>query len=451
MSTVYPTELLYQIRVLLRYVSVKPTETLSKLTISDAALPAATMTAGAIISSLDDIEAKLSTTPPTQPNSQELTILQLTRDALSKIVAPATGLSVAYTSMVTENSWRYSRTNWDMSARAYPHLKGRAFLHRLTRNALILLTVALTAAAVWLSTQVAIGKYLLQNIDALHVRQATLATAERQQETLVDKAANGPLNIADVIDAKNRTVALAALPLCNRWLAYTEYAKANGIAVGSVLASARVDGEAASDLQPDRLAGRTLHLWRGRRAASRFRRRPPRRQPMADRLDAAGRRRLRGPEPAVQPVPQLAAGGDLALFQPLQHRKHRAARRAEGAGARQLCAAGMLWRPRLADLRTARFLGQGDGTAMLEPRDSWLSWIRLVLGFVVGACIGLFFTSYAPTQISQPTPTDTGSALLSSLSLSASGLAFLAGFGVEGVFNMLQELSPRVFPTRATG
>ena len=82
----------------------------------------------------------------------------------------------------------------------------------------------------------------------------------------------------------------------------------------------------------------------------------------------------------------------------------------------------------------------------LDPRDNALSWLRLVLGLATGACIGLFMSSYGP--VAGPTSamaSGTASGLASSLTLSASGLAFLAEFGVEGVFRMLQALVTRVF------
>ena len=79
--------------------------------------------------------------------------------------------------------------------------------------------------------------------------------------------------------------------------------------------------------------------------------------------------------------------------------------------------------------------------SVLVPRDHLLSWIRLGLGLMIGGCIGLLVSSYAP-----PPSAGVQSSLIASLTLSASGLAFLAGFGVEGVFSMLQTLVRRVFP-----
>jgi hypothetical protein len=79
----------------------------------------------------------------------------------------------------------------------------------------------------------------------------------------------------------------------------------------------------------------------------------------------------------------------------------------------------------------------------LAVQDRVLGPIRLVLGLVVGACIGLLYTASG-------TAAQGGAAnLIGALSLSASGVAFLAGFGVEGVFDFLRELITRVFPSPA--
>ena len=85
-------------------------------------------------------------------------------------------------------------------------------------------------------------------------------------------------------------------------------------------------------------------------------------------------------------------------------------------------------------------------SSTLTPHDRVLGLVRLVLGVILGTCIGLFFSSGAPPSIgggAGKPPTD----LLAGLTLSASTIAFLAGFGVEGVFNALRELVTRVFPS----
>ena len=89
----------------------------------------------------------------------------------------------------------------------------------------------------------------------------------------------------------------------------------------------------------------------------------------------------------------------------------------------------------------------------LSPRDRALTSLRLILGVVVAACVSLLITSYAgpnpPAQIA-PSGAPSSSTLVSSLTLSASAITFLAGFGAEAVFTLLQNLVARVFVTSNT-
>jgi hypothetical protein len=57
---------------------------------------------------------------------------------------------------------------------------------------------------------------------------------------------------------------------------------------------------------------------------------------------------------------------------------------------------------------------------------------------LIGGCIGLFVTPSGAPSSAAP-------GLLGSVPLSASALCFLAGFGVDGVFQALEGLMQRVF------
>jgi hypothetical protein len=75
---------------------------------------------------------------------------------------------------------------------------------------------------------------------------------------------------------------------------------------------------------------------------------------------------------------------------------------------------------------------------LLTPRDRRAAHIRVMLGIMTGACIGLFFNSSAgPAQA-----TGLGGA---AVTLSASAVAFLAGYGVEAVFRTLDGLINHLF------
>jgi hypothetical protein len=75
---------------------------------------------------------------------------------------------------------------------------------------------------------------------------------------------------------------------------------------------------------------------------------------------------------------------------------------------------------------------------LLMPRDLRANKIRITLGIVMGACIGLFVNS----SVGAATSTGLGGA---AVTLSASGIAFLAGYGVEAVFKMFDTLINHVF------
>ena len=84
-----------------------------------------------------------------------------------------------------------------------------------------------------------------------------------------------------------------------------------------------------------------------------------------------------------------------------------------------------------------RSLSRKIRESRLSPRDLVLSFQQLALGAVVGACIGLFVVA--------PGADETGESLLGPVALSASAISFVAGFGVESVFQALEALISRIF------
>jgi hypothetical protein len=79
--------------------------------------------------------------------------------------------------------------------------------------------------------------------------------------------------------------------------------------------------------------------------------------------------------------------------------------------------------------------------SVLAPRHLRLALIQLTLGAVIGACIGL--------SVSPSGGGDGAGAvgLLKQINLTAPALCFVAGFGVEGVFQALESLISRIFNT----
>jgi hypothetical protein len=76
--------------------------------------------------------------------------------------------------------------------------------------------------------------------------------------------------------------------------------------------------------------------------------------------------------------------------------------------------------------------------SLLAPRYMILAFVQVALGAVIGGCIGLFVTPSGAPSSAQP-------GLLGAAPLSGSALCFIAGFGVDGVFETLEALVRRIF------
>jgi hypothetical protein len=84
-----------------------------------------------------------------------------------------------------------------------------------------------------------------------------------------------------------------------------------------------------------------------------------------------------------------------------------------------------------------RDVGNKALTSTLAPRDESLAGVRLLLGAIAGIAVGLF---YNPTTSAQQVTSGLGI-----MTLSASAIAFLAGYAADAFFNFLDNVSSRVF------
>jgi hypothetical protein len=82
--------------------------------------------------------------------------------------------------------------------------------------------------------------------------------------------------------------------------------------------------------------------------------------------------------------------------------------------------------------------------SLLTPRDLYANLARIALGSVIGVCVGSFFTGSAAASQAQ-------GVLALSVSLPAVPLAFLAGYGVEAAFRLLDGLLLLVFNVSELG
>ncbi len=84
-----------------------------------------------------------------------------------------------------------------------------------------------------------------------------------------------------------------------------------------------------------------------------------------------------------------------------------------------------------------RDIGNKITDNLLAPRDETLALMRVPLGLMAGVAVGLFFS---PSSVASQVSSGAGV-----LTLTASGMAFIAGYAADGFFRMLDTLTTRVF------
>ena len=88
-------------------------------------------------------------------------------------------------------------------------------------------------------------------------------------------------------------------------------------------------------------------------------------------------------------------------------------------------------------VRTFRDIREKIGESVLAPRDRMLALINLPTGFIADLAVGLFFA---------PSPTQAAiQAAAIPVALTSSGVGFLAGYGAESFFTLLDAVLKRVF------
>ena len=417
--------LISEIWMLVDYVAGNPGQGLNTVQVADPQKPGTMLTPAELLRVVSDTERRLEAKQPPQPYDRAS--MQIVRDALNLLVRPASGLTVAYTTMVAGPLRRSAASRVNLAQAAYGNLGLRALGHRNLQRAILVLAVLFTGAAVWESAKVAFGKALLQNLDTLRAEQASL-TAEKVKLEL----AAGPATPA--ADPSTASPPLSAYRLCDRALvslaraqnqdpqAFIQQASPKPRLLSYATAAER-DACGRDDILRANLGIVRMDLtaysqnWPG----------------MVGSVFAITRN-------VLTCGATLCADTQAAPMQPGQND-------VEFKIAPVLLVWGNFVLPIIFGfIGSAIFVTLDHYTKMhdstLHPRDYFLAPVRLALGLVVGACVGLFFS--ASTAVAPPGPAS-GSALIASLTLTASGVAFLAGFGVETVFTLLQSLISRVF------
>ena len=389
-------------------------------------------------------------TGDTMDQAAQATTLIMAKDYLNGLAAPATGATIAFTLLVADEDdgsvwteamrWVRERfagpraaprveaadeppgdgpgsrkATWSeiapsrtsLARLAYPGLIRRARWFAWSVRALLAFLAIILATTCMLSWNVAIGNGLQGRLDTLAKQRAELDKLIADADTVSDKptttaSAPPPVTVLDGAGAPvaDRRAAQPFVRYCER-VTKAPTPRSPG-QVHDVFESAvqqRIcDKDAAyqrDNVEATRNMAEWLHGWQS------F-------WPLADVP------RLTNPAPGDLNLQwagvylAVLGGGVLPIFYGFL-----------GAGA-----------------AVTRWLSTRMKESRLSPRDYTLSLIQLALGAVIGACIGLFAT---------PPGGQPGTGLLAGVPLTASALCFIAGFGVEQVFQALQGLMNRVF------
>lgn len=384
--------------------------------------------------------------------------LQYLRDALISLTAPATGISIAYTTLAAGNERRAHakggapiESSVVLASMAYPNLEGTARRHRVFIWFLCVLAVVLALFASWQATKASLGKNLLQPLEQLRQQQQSIGLEKLKLDSRleIEVARQRDATPPPVLDEERRYPRhFLRVPLCDRHRLNTDKplppnaneeihfhfnAEIRDVCgrdsvLGKNIARTQKELEEYSNYWP-RMAG-GLYLVTAR-SVDAF-------QGLVQQFVSwVG---LLPPLPGVRPVTDTCTPAcpsrDIELsVAPLV-----------GVITNFVLPVVMGVIGSLLYVILDHYTRLRSN--LLMPRDFALSLLRVILGIVVAISISLLITGWS-TPAPQNALAASGSvppgSIVGSLALSASLITFLAGFGAEAVFVMLQALVLRIF------
>ncbi len=450
----YTHALVDEIRLLVRTISNDPVKRLSSLKLN-CQPPGETglreLSAPEIIIEVSTIEAQTDQ----KSGIAHIGFLQLVRDALVSMTAPATGLTISYTTLVAgDQRGRSAESRFTLAQRAYSLLSDRAAWHRRVAFLLTVVAIVFTLFAAWEATKVSLGKSILQNLDLLRHQQAAIAAEKLKLETSLDKSAGD----ADLHISANDPIPLHAVPLCDRHL-LREAAMANrlerprGLRLEASPAERELCGRDTILARNIEIVHSSLRQYQNYWPAS-----------VGGIVGAAGEV-LRHLDPSDHAKPELACA--LGATSASQAAGQGNGTSAELGNKSPDCNDVEFMNAPMLQVTTNYVLPITFGfigsvlyvlldhftklrSNTLSPRDFPLMILRVVIGLVVAACVSLLISSSAspgPAAAGSMNGVPVAGTLVASLTLSASGITFLAGFGAEAVVTLLQGLVTRLFTT----
>jgi hypothetical protein len=378
-------------------------------------------------------------------HAKQAAILFKARDKLNQIASPANGATIAYTILVLGgaasglrgwlSTWLHfirppdtTRSRTDLARAAYPNLVHSAASFRSWITVLQFMLLGGLLVTSLLSWNVASGKLILQRIDQLDAQAVDIGRS-------LDAGEVAATTSAAVGDSDPNSTASVSLPAYERFCRHA--AQAN--AAGSIAAGAAA-GQSEIAIRREQICA-TARLVMHRRM-------------LADRdLDewVSYWGWLKHLAAYFHGVP-ADTYSDVQSVHPNQQPESARGASMEQWSADLMTVLGNFVLPMLYGFlgaTTAVVLGIQNKLreSLLAPREKRMSQVQLVLGIIVGACIGLFMSPSSPDGGAAATAAGAGGAVTAggSVALSASALSFLAGFGVESVFKMLQNMLQAMF------
>ena len=151
--------LVSEVWMLVDYVAGSPTQGLAKVAVARPGKAGETFTPAELLQAVSEIERRIVADNTLQP--EDRAFVQIVRDALNLAIYPASGLTVAYTTMVTGPLRGRGASRCALAKQAYTNLFSCAKWDRTLQNVILVLALLVTGLAVWESAKVALGKALL--------------------------------------------------------------------------------------------------------------------------------------------------------------------------------------------------------------------------------------------------------------------------------------------------
>jgi hypothetical protein len=379
------------------------------------------------LTTADEIITHISTLrfPPEEfrpLTARNAAFLLIVKDQLNRIAKPAIGVTVAFTAMVVGSDRephpdgtprrRKDGTRQSLAAEAYPSLIRSALRMRRITIGAIALMLLLTVFTVYTSGVVSFGRSLIQRVE--EVNRSAQATAESIKSIEMARGGERESDLATVRSASRSSGSAGFVRFCER----PKLIRLQGDVMLFDDAQQRQVCDQLEDVtHKQALAYRDLGDFDNRQLYP---------YTLVGSFFSEVRVLLRpnGSDYKPREVAHETIAAILAVL---------------GNYVLPMCFT--LLGTGVSILRDI-YTKMRDST--LAPRDMPLGFGRLALGMAAGAAIGLFFS---PSNA----PLSSASGLSGSLTLSAQGLAFLAGYGVDSVFAAFDGMLRRIAAATQTG